>query len=139
MISFLKEDFKLYTTNLREDKQSNNITALNQLLDLNIIPSDHDCVISNILSSTNDTVKPRSQEMHKLSELHINKHKKKKDRYDQTISDINNRTKTLPSNNHEKEKNTINKIEMKDNSRYVSTAALKKIAKSTSLNVQHVI
>ena len=43
----------------------------------------------------------------------------------------------MPSNNYEKEKNTINKIEIKDNSRYVSTTALNTIAKSTSLNVQH--
>ena len=52
---------------------------LNQLPDLGIIPLDNDCVISNVFSSTDDLVKRRLQEMHRLSELHINKHKKKKD------------------------------------------------------------
>ena len=59
-----------------------------------------------------------------------------KDQGDQTILDIKNFTKILLSNILKKEKYAINKIEMKDNSRYVNTVALNIIAKSFSLNVR---
>ena len=52
-----------------------------------------------------------------------------KDQGDQTILDIKNFTKILLSNILKKEKYAINKIEMKDNSRYVNTVALNLIAK----------
>ena len=111
---------------------------MNQLPDFDIIPLDNDCSIPNVFNFTNDSAKLRWQEMYRFIELHITKCMNKKDRGDQTILDIKNFTKTLLSNILKKGKYAINKIEMKDNSRYVSTAALKKIAKSTSLNVQHV-
>ena len=109
---------------------------LNQLPDLGIIPLDNDCVVSNVFSSTDDLVKRRLQEMHRLLELHVVKYKTKKEGGDFAISDIKNLRKTLSSKILKKEKYAMNKIEIKDNSRYVSTVVLNTIAHSSSLNVQ---
>ena len=67
--------------------------------------------------------------MYRFIELHITKCMNMKDQGDQTILDIKNFTKILLSNILKKEKYAINKIEMKDNSRYVNTVALNLIAK----------
>merc|ERR1711957_175908 len=116
--------------------------ALNQLPDLSISTSDHECVISNACSSDDDTVKSRLKELYRQSKLHIVKNENKKEGGDQTILDIKNLSVTLSSNILEKENNATEIIKMKDNSRssnnnkIASTVVLNKIANKDSLTVQ---
>ena len=80
-------------------------TTLTQIFHLNIIPTSHECTISNENSPVGDSEKRGFQQMQRLSKLHVAKHKNKTKESNYTISNIKNHPETLSSNILEREMN----------------------------------